>query len=126
MYLLDTCTFLWCLEGDERLSDRAKNIITTKENLYLSHVSLWEIAIKKTIKKLRLNRTTLDLENVCRTNRIELIPIKPNYFDTIQELPYHHGDPFDRLIMATAIEEGLILITNDEKIRLYQEVRQLW
>lgn len=57
---------------------------------------------------------------------MELIPIKLDYFDTIQELPYHHGDPFDRLIMATAIEEGLILLTNDEQIRLYQEVRQLW
>lgn len=50
MYLLDTCTFLWYLEGDKQLSARVKEIITTEENLCLSHVSLWKIAIKKTIK----------------------------------------------------------------------------
>jgi len=126
MYLLDTCAFLYYLSDNEKLSSTARSIIETKEDVYLSQTTLWEIAIKKTIKKLDLAETTYDLERICSEGGISIIPIKNKYFETIQKLPYIHGDPFDRLIMATAMDEGLSLLTDDEKIPLYPEIKVVW
>ena len=126
MYLLDTCAFIWYLEDSSRLSERARSIIDNEENVFLSLTSLWEIAIKKTIKKLELNKTTAELQALCESGGIRILPIDAKYFDTIQHLPLIHGDPFDRLIIATAKEEGLTVVTDDEKIRLYSEVKTVW
>lgn len=126
MYLLDTCAFLYYLSDNEKLSSTARSIIETKEDVYLSQTTLWEIAIKKTIKKLDLTETTYDLERICSEGGISIIPINNKYFETIQKLPYIHGDPFDRLIMATAMDEGLSLLTDDEKIPLYPEIKVVW
>ena len=126
MFLLDTCAFIWYLEDSPRLSGRARDILYHEKNVYLSLVSLWEIAIKKTIKKLELNRTTVELQSLCEAGGIRLLPIEAKYFDTIQKLPMLHGDPFDRLILATAKEEGLVIVTDDEKIRLYPEIETAW
>ena len=126
MYLLDTCAFIWYLEDSSRLSERARSIIDNEENVFLSLTSLWEIAIKKTIKKLELNKTTAELQALCESGGIRILPIDAKYFDTIQHLPLIHGDPFDRLIIATAKEEGLTVVTDDEKIRLYSEVETVW
>ena len=126
MYLLDTCAFLYYLGDSEKLSSTARSIIETKEDVYLSQTTLWEIAIKKTIKKLDLAETTFDLERICSDGGISIIPIKNKYFETIQKLPYIHGDPFDRLIMATALDEGLSVLTDDEKIPLYPEIKVVW
>ena len=126
MYLLDTCAFIWYLEGSSRLSEMARAIIDTEGDVYLSLTSLWEIAIKKTIKKLELSKTTAELQALCESGGIHLLPIDAKYFDTIQHLPLIHGDPFDRLIIATAKEEGLTILTDDEKIRLYSEVETVW
>ncbi|MBQ4512613.1 MAG: type II toxin-antitoxin system VapC family toxin [Anaerolineaceae bacterium] len=126
MYLLDTCAFLYYLDGNQQLSDSAKKIIDSDDNVFLSQVSLWEIAVKKTIKKLVINESISDLERICYKGGIEIIPIKNKYFDTIQILPYIHGDPFDRLILATAIDENLSLITDDGKMILYPDVQVIW
>ena len=126
MYLLDTCAFIWYLEDSPRLSERVREILEGENEIYLSLTSLWEIAIKKTIGKLDLNETTEDLIQICKEDSIEVLPIDALYFDTIQTMPYIHGDPFDRLIMATAIENGLILLTDDDNIRKYTEVKQEW
>lgn len=64
------------------------------------------------------------LEAKCCENHITILPIKTEYLEKIQYLPKIHNDPFDRLIMATAIEENLILLTNDGKIKKYKEVKQ--
>ena len=84
------------------------------------------IAIKKTTKKLELNKTTAELQALCENAGIRLLPIDAKYFDTIQLLPMIHGDPFDRLIIATAKEESLTIVTDDEKIRLYPDVETVW
>ena len=126
MYLLDTCAFLYYLDGNQQLSESAKKIIDSDDNVFLSQVSLWEIAVKKTIKKLVINESISDLERICYKGGIEIIPIKNKYFDTIQILPYIHGDPFDRLILATAIDENLSLITDDGKMILYPDVQVIW
>ena len=126
MYLLDTCAFIWYLEDSSRLSEMARSIIDNEENVFLSLTSLWEIAIKKTIKKLELNKTTAELQALCESGGIRILPIDANYFDTIQHLPLIHGDPFDRLIIATAKEVGLTVVTDDEKILLYSDVETVW
>lgn len=123
MYLLDTCIFLYYLEGNSKLSNKAKSIIESDKPVSISQATLWEIAIKKTIKKLDIKETTLELEGICDEGGIGIIPIKNRYFDTIQELSLIHNDPFDRLIIATAINEELIILTDDEMIMRYEEVK---
>ena len=126
MYLLDTCAFIWYLDDSPRLSAKAREIIGKDNQLYLSLTSLWEIAIKKTINKIDIEGSTADLVKICEEDGIMLLPIESRYFDTIQTLPYIHGDPFDRLIMATAIENDLKLLTDDENIQKYDEVNVVW
>lgn len=126
MYLLDTCTFLWELHDDPRISDNASKIIEESDKLYLSIATFWEIAIKKTLKKLEIKESITDLAEVCMKNDITILPIKVNYLERIQTLPFIHNDPFDRLIMATNIEEGTTLVTCDSKIKLYENIKQTW
>ncbi len=125
MYLLDTCAFLWFLDDSPKLSLNARDIIGKSDWLYLSIVSLWEIAIKKTIKKLDIEETIIDLENICRRYGITILPIKISYLEKIQKLPPIHGDPFDRMIISTALDENLNLITHDSNIRKYN-VNLIW
>ena len=87
---------------------------------------MWEIAIKKTIKKLNLAETTYELEQYCYEADILILPIINSYFETIQSIPYIHGDPFDRLIIATAIENDLTIITRDNNIQKYEDVKTIW
>lgn len=126
MILLDTCAFLWFLHDDPMLPERIAKRIEESEKAYLSIVSLWEIAIKKTIKKLDIPETVNELAEKCEEKLISILPIKTDYLERIQNLPMIHADPFDRLIMATAIEENLTLLTDDRKIKLYKNVMQDW
>ncbi|MBR1634998.1 MAG: type II toxin-antitoxin system VapC family toxin [Lachnospiraceae bacterium] len=112
-YLIDTCAFIWSLGDSPELSSSVRQIIKQGKNLYLSQTTLWEIAIKKTIKKLNLAETTYELEQYCYEADILILPIINSCFETIQSIPYIHGDPFDRLIIATAIENDLTIITRD-------------
>lgn len=119
MYLMDTCAFLWFLEDNEALSKDAKKAMEESEHLYLSIASLWEIAIKKSIHKLKIEKSITELERICYDLQITILPIKPQYLERIQRLPMIHGDPFDRLMISTALEENLELITQDAKIAQY-------
>ena len=111
---------------DPMLPERVAKRIEESEKAYLSIASLWEVAIKKTIKKLDIPETVKELEKKCEEKQIFILPIKTDYLERIQNLPMIHADPFDRLIMATAIEENLTLLTDDGKIRLYKNVVQEW
>lgn len=119
MYLIDTCAFLWFLEDNDALSTEARKVMQESENLYLSVASLWEIAIKKSIGKLEISKSITELEEICHHLQIEILPIKSRYLERIQKLPMIHGDPFDRLIISTALEEKLALVTQDAKIEQY-------
>ena len=125
MYLLDTCAVLWFLDDSPSLSKKARDVIGKSNDLYLSVVSLWEIAIKKTIHKLDMEESISELETICNQYGIIILPIKVSYLERIGQLPMIHGDPFDRLIMATALEEQLTLITHDINIRKY-EIELCW
>lgn len=125
MYLMDTCAYLWFLENSDELSSKSKNAMKKSENLYLSVASLWEIAIKKSIHKLTIEKSITDIEKICYDLKITILPIKSQYLERIQQLPMIHSDPFDRLIIATALEEDLSLITHDAKIMQYN-VKIYW
>ena len=125
MYLMDTCALLWFLDDNGQLSEKAKDIIGKSDDLYFSIASLWEIAIKKTIRKLDIEESVTDIERICDDYGICILPIKTKYLERVQILPMIHADPFDRLIMATALEEGMKLITHDSKIQQY-DVELVW
>lgn len=117
--LLDTCAFIWFLEDNPKLSYEAKAAIEDGVMVYLSIVSLWEIAIKKNLGKLEIKQTITELAQICRETDIMILPIKTSYLDKLEVLPGIHGDPFDRLIVSTAMEEGIPIVTHDTKIVKY-------
>jgi PIN domain nuclease of toxin-antitoxin system len=125
--LLDTHTFIWFIDGGDELSRHAKELIEAEANeRYLSVASLWEMAIKVSIGKLQvpLPFTRLVRQHV-HGNAIQVLPIKPSHLDTQRELPFHHQDPFDRLIIAQAISEKMVVVGRDEAFSMYP-VDQVW
>lgn len=125
MMLLDTCAFIWFLEDSPKLSHETKAAIEDGEMVYLSIVSLWEIAIKKNLGKLEIKQTMTELAQICWDADIIILPIKTSYLDKLEVLPGIHGDPFDWLIISTAIEEGVPIVTHDAKIARY-DISVIW
>jgi PIN domain nuclease of toxin-antitoxin system len=120
-YLLDTHTFLWFINDDPALNPSAKNLIETPEqNLYLSIASLWEMAIKVSLKKLELPSpfTEFVLQQL-HENNIMLLAIKAEHLGVVVKLPFHHRDPFDRLIVAQSQSENLAIISRDSVFDAY-------
>lgn len=125
--LLDTHTFLWFIAGNANLSAVARSAIEdVNNNRYLSVASLWEIAIKISIDKLELSESfeTLIPEQLAE-NGIELLDISVEHTAHIISMPFHHRDPFDRLIAAQAQVEQMMLVSIDEVFDVYG-VERLW
>lgn len=122
--LLDTHTVIWFLTGDSSLSSKAKNQIETEIN-YISIASIWEIAVKISLGKLVLNTPFQELASQLQQNHFSILPI--TFEDTliVSTLPFHHRDPFDRIIIAQAITNKLQLITKDEHFNKY-EIEIVW
>ncbi len=118
-YLLDTHTLLWFLYDNPSLPQTARNLICNSENVYVSIVSLWEIAIKKSIGKLDIECSSSEIAEVCQEKAISILSIKPIHLDEIPGLPQIHNDPFDRLIISQAKSEGMSLISKDGKFGSY-------
>lgn len=123
--LLDTHALLWFLADDARLSERAKATICSEERAGVSCVSLWEIVLKKNLGKLRVESTAEEITALCGAKDIEVIGISPRALDRLADLPFIHRDPFDGLIVATALEEGMTIVTRDSIIPRY-DVPTLW
>ena len=114
--LLDTHILLWYLWGDKSLSERCKILIDNPENTKLfSIISLWEIAIKNSIGKLDLKGRIEDLI----PEQVILLPIRPEHIYHVQTMPFHHKDPFDRLLAAQSIIERVPLLSGDEIFDTY-------
>src|ERR1700676_827736 len=112
--LLDTHTFLWAIAEEEKLSRRAQQIYTGSNDLWLSVASLWEILIKVQAGKLPLPEPAGPyLVRKLSQNRIEVLPITLDHVLKTESLPFHHRDPFDRMIMAQGIEEKRLIVTAD-------------
>ena len=115
--MLDTHTFLWWLTDPENLSLAARVAIEDPANqVMVSPVVLWEIAIKRTIGKLT---TSLKLESAVRDAGFIYLPITEAHIATTETLPLHHRDPFDRMLIAQAIVENATLVTRDPLIPPY-------
>jgi PIN domain nuclease of toxin-antitoxin system len=125
-FLLDTHVFLWLIQGDPQLSDRVKAIIADDASqLNFSVVSIWEIAIKLNIGKLKIEHSIEDIYQLLAQLKIEILPIERLDLDRYLTLPLHHRNPFDRLIISQAIERELILISADGSFEPYP-VQRLW
>jgi PIN domain nuclease of toxin-antitoxin system len=125
-FLLDTHALLWFIQDDPQLSNRARVIITTDTNqLYLSVASLWEITIKLNIGKLTIGHTIDEIYRLLKQLNIEVLPIGQSDLEQYLTLPLHHRDPFDRLLIAQAIAQGLTLVSADNAFGAYS-VQQLW
>lgn len=125
--LLDTSSFLWFVAGSDSLSIKARDLIVDMNNdLFLSVASLWEIAIKMSIGKLKLLRSFEQIIPAqLEENFINILPIELNHLSQIIELPFHHRDPFDRLIIAQGMTEGLPVISSDASFQMYP-VEVIW
>jgi len=125
--LLDTHAFLWLINGDDRLSDTARQLYLDRANdLYVSAASLWEIGIKVGIGKLRLAEDwSATIPGEMEANSIRWLPIELAHCVQLSSLPFHHRDPFDRLLIAQALVEGMSLLTADEAMAGYA-VDCLW
>ena len=125
--LLDTHAFLWFIMGSANLSVDARVLIENPANeRLLSVASLWEIAIKASLGKLTLSASFGELIPAqLKLNGIDLLNIKVDHLSTLTTLPFHHRDPFDRLVIAQAIVEKLPVISLDGAFDTYG-VTRLW
>ncbi len=115
--LLDTHVLIWALNAPQRLAVKTRQAIETEENdVLVSVVSPWELAIKGAREGLHIPG---DLEEQLTRQRFELLPVLLRHTDPLESMPYHHRDPFDRMLVAQAITEGLTIVTADRKLRNY-------
>jgi PIN domain nuclease of toxin-antitoxin system len=120
--LLDTHILIWWLSQDRRLSQPETDIITDPDNLiFVSAATAWEIAVKRMIGKLEAPD---DLPAALAANNFLELPITIEHSQKLYQLPLHHNDPFDRIMVAQAMSEDLTFMTRDAKIALY-EVRTI-
>ena len=119
--LLDTHVLIWLVEGDKNLSTVARSAIEDEDNsLYLSIASLWEITIKLSLGKLDLQLSVDEMvESFLIPGGIEILQIETSHLSILRDLPLHHRDPFDRLIIAQAQAEKMTLISADGVFDLY-------
>ena len=126
-YLLDTHTLLWITTDDPKLSKKAKNIYLDAENeILLSIASIWELAIKSSIGKITFQKDLDEFVDVhIKGNNIEILKIELPHVLRIEKLPFHHRDPFDRLIIAQAIEDNLKILGANNIFDKYK-VKRIW
>lgn len=125
--LLDTHAFLWFIAGSNELSEKARELIEDENNrVFLSAASLWEMAIKVSLEKLTLSEPfeTLIPEQLA-LNGVEILGITVAHTTQVAILPFHHRDPFDRLIIAQALEEQIPVISADDTFDKYG-VTRIW
>ena len=115
--LLDTHVLLWSLAGDERLGDRAVEVIEDGRNVvYVSAASIWEISIKRSLGKLRVPDDVVAEVDAASFTRL---PISFEHADAVATLPDLHADPFDRMLVAQATADRLVLMTRDPMVLQY-------
>ena len=115
--LLDTHVFLWAVSADRRLTAAARARISAAQSVYVSAASIWEIAIKARLGKIRGEAATL--ANAIETSGFLELPVTSRHAAAVARLPLHHTDPFDRLLLAQAFSEPLHLLTADAALGAY-------
>jgi PIN domain nuclease of toxin-antitoxin system len=119
--LLDTHIFIWWADQPERLSPAALSALEDEANeLLLSVASVWEMQIKIQLGKLKLSLPLKELvKNQQETNDLTVSPVALAHVLALDSLPFHHKDPFDRLLIAQSISEGLTVVTTDSQFSAY-------
>jgi PIN domain nuclease of toxin-antitoxin system len=121
--LLDTNAFLWWRDGSSRLPDSVRNEIGDPANpILVSIASLWEIAVKRSLGKLRFLE---DFEAVMVEEKFELLTVNYAHLRLLGDLSHHHRDPFDRIIIAQSFAEDLPVVTNDGIFAAYN-AKTVW
>lgn len=124
-FLLDTHAFLWLAGGDDRITQRVVEIAENpRVDFFLSVASVWEIAVKKSLGRLELV-VTLDqfVRRQLDALRTQLLDVRFEHVLAVEALPFHHRDPFDRLLVAQAMTENLNLLSADSQLDRYGVVR---
>ena len=125
--LLDTHAFLWSITGDDQLSKTAEEIFMDPDNnLFFSAASFWEICIKMSLGKLSLKRGwSKTIQEEMRINAVQWLPVEMQHCVELTKLPFHHRDPFDRMLIAQALAEDLQLLSRDGRLSAY-EIELIW
>jgi len=125
--LLDTQAFLWHALNDRRLSAKAGSLIADPNNiLEFSPASYWEIAIKISIGKYNLNQPFQDfMDQQIKDNDLRILPVQVHHVAALVNLPFHHKDPFDRLLVAQALVEQVPIVSNDSALDQYP-ITRMW
>lgn len=126
--LLDTHALIWAIHAPDRLGEQSRaEIVAGGAEVYASHVSLWEMAIKRRIGKLdALDRPAMDwFETYVPRSRMRPLPIEAGHLGAVEFLPALHNDPFDRLLVAQARLNGLTMVTRDELVTQY-DIDVIW
>ena len=124
--LLDTHAMLWFVAGDARLTRRSRQAIEAEDTVnYVSMASWWEIAIKCSLGKLSIDDPLDEFMKQRTSEGFRLLPLEPHHLIPLVELPFHHRDPFDRLIVCQAMVENMAICTGDKNFRRYP-VKLVW
>jgi PIN domain nuclease of toxin-antitoxin system len=125
-YLLDTHVFLWLATDDPQLTPAARAIFTDNDQeCFLSAASVWEMAIKSSLGKLVLATSLEHLVRGGLERGLRLLDVTSSHAYLVERLPFHHRDPFDRLLVAQALHEGMNLISRDGQLDAYA-VPRIW
>ena len=126
-YLIDTHAFIWYSVGDAKLSAKAKEIIDSESEKYISIASLWEMSIKVSIGKLTFVKPFEEIiEEQLRINNYQILPINKSHLFMLSSLELHHRDPFDRIIICQSIAEKIPVVTVDERFKEYKDLSIAW
>lgn len=125
--LLDTHTALWLFNEHEKLSEKTKELLLDEKNiLYISWVSVWEVAIKTSLGKLTdFSGGAQAFTMAVKQHPIKMLNMKSRHFCRIEPLPFLHRDPFDRYLVAVAMAENMTIVTMDRNIAKY-DVATIW
>ena len=124
-FLLDTHALLWLLDDETAIPAETRRQLSDAANqLFVSTASIWEIAIKRSLGKLVISRPTKAIVDELSTIGILVMPVLSDPILRLEELPFHHKDPFDRIIIAQALAEDWVIVSKDANFPLYPvEVR---
>lgn len=116
--LLDTHVVLWSVEAPRRLGPAVRaDLADRSHEVLVSVIALWELATKRAIGKVQLD--VAEVAEELRSQDIDLLPVRPEHASAVADLPLHHRDPFDRMLVAQARHEGLTLVTADRRLEAY-------
>ena len=121
--LLDTHIALWAITDDPRLPEQARKLLLTPQNdIVVSAASVWEISIKHALGRLSMAVSGSDALDYFKESGYRLLPVAPEHAAFVEQLPLHHNDPFDRILVAQALCEPLRLLTHDAEIARYSDM----